>query len=284
MGENESFQVSPLEHAVTTVLACLSLVKYKAALEETQKRELIGDLEKTLQFLSDLDEAFATQQEARSVRGKESEGEQRVDQRTLADLYKVYQTYLGMERGGVMGSFVGRFNESMATIDEVQKIIENYGNAENYGNSHEIYTGALSIEDALHRVRGFLADLYYIFLEFIRALAAVLQHSSSQIDTEELSSLPFAADTSTQAPQKPYAPLFRVYEKHLLLKNRNGSLQLHVNESIAFLEFLKESLSKEFHKRDEMIIQMNKIARLLREFERLLTEYEGIISRLYRSS
>ncbi len=290
--------ISQLEHAVTTVLACLSMVKYNAVLGDEQRKELIADIEATVQFLRSSLVANAAQPQSALLQppqtgvltkpGKVSDGaahyeddSQKGEQRKLHALYHVYHTYLNLEQGNMLGTFVGRFNEVMATIDEVQNLVERNRGSGSY-DVYDIYPRYSSVEDPLHRVRGFIGDLYYTFVEFMRALSEILQESDAHLDTEELSSLqkPRTTNTGVQNARESQAliSLAYVYDAHQRLNAGTAAVNRHLNDAITFLEFLEENLDSNFSKRNEIVAQMQKIVQLLDDISHLLANYESAVS------
>jgi hypothetical protein len=284
-------RIAQLEHAVTTVLACLSMIKYNAVLGEEQKKELVGDIDTVLQFL-------------RSVLISEAASEKKITdaqnsftfdtlltqnvtvemhQQTIQALYRVYHTYLTAEHGDTLGSFVVRFHEIMMTIDDVQSIFESGQGGYEFANTLAFHVSA---EDHLHRVRGFIADLYYVFMEFVRALARVLQISDAHIDTEEIS-LPqkHIAEhieeykiKTLDLPQQ--ADLLSIYEMHCQVQAAQSMRARQVSDSLAFLEFLQERLAKNRKEREEVLTQLHAIGNVLNELSQLLIGYEQAVSTL----
>lgn len=292
--------MSQLEHAIATVLACLSMVKYDAVLREEQRVELASDIEKTLQFLrgplaaaqvpKEQDTStmpISSQMTAPSLEVPAQQGQGAFQaggaQPHLEALYRVYSTYLHMGNGNTLDAFVVRFNEVMATLDEIQAATDPEWEGQLPQNQQH------SVEDALHRVRGFIADLYYMFLEFVRALSETLEMHEPQSHTEELSSLQRQQDTMENIEAIPVGPvspqlaqLIQVYEKHLQMNARKGVLYLHVKDAMVFLKFLEENLSNDLQKRSEIIAQMNRVGRLLQDLSQLLSSYEGAVGALMR--
>ncbi|GHO66085.1 hypothetical protein KSC_049770 [Ktedonobacter sp. SOSP1-52] len=289
--------MSQLEHAIATVLACLSMVKYNAVLREEQRVELASDIEKTLQFLrGPLAATHAPKEQDTStmpvspqmtapsleIPAQQNQGAFTAAraQPHLEALYRVYSTYLHMGNGNTLDAFVVRFNEVMATLDEIQAATDPEAEGQLPQNQQH------SVEDALHRVRGFIADLYYMFLEFVRALSETLEMHEPQSHTEELSSLP-RQDTMENIeamPRLPASPqlaqLAQVYEKHLQMNAKKGVLYLHVKDAMVFLKFLEENLRNDLQKRSEIIAQMNRVGRLLQDLSQLLASYEGAVGAL----
>jgi energy-converting hydrogenase A subunit M len=289
-------RIAQLEHAVTTVLACLSMIKYNAVLGEEQKKELVGDIDTTLQFLRDSLIAEITPEKSTANAQSGAHGSPLFDdiqfqdeiakkhQQTIQALYRVYHMYLTTEQGNTLGSFVVRFHEIMMTIDDVQSIFES-----NQGG-YELVADALarhvSAEDHLHRVRGFIADLYYVFMEFVRALARVLQVSDAHIDTEEISLTQknIAENVEEYKAKALNAPagehLTSIYEMHRQVQATQSTLARRISDSQAFLAFLQERLAKDRKEREEILVQLHAIGSLLNELSQLLTGYGQAVSTL----
>ncbi len=156
----------------------------------------------------------------------------------------------------------------MTTIQEIQRIVERGSQA------NDRYTRTSSVEEPLHRVTVFVADLYYIFMEFMRVLSETLQQNDVQIDTEKLRSLPSKQAVHEKMPSQ-YNPvsLFGVYEAHQRLEQNRGVIAARIVDATAFLEFLKEGLDGNANQRDEILSQVNNIIRLLHELSWLVTDY-----------
>jgi len=284
-------RIAQLEHAVTTVLACLSMIKYNAVLGEEQKKELVGDIDTTLQFLRTSLIAEVTPE--KKMAGAQSafpfdnmpsqDTVAGMHQQTIQALYRVYHTYLTAEQGNTLGSFVVRFHEIMMTIDDVQSIFESDQGSYELADTLARHVSA---EDHLHRVRGFIADLYYVFMEFVRALARALQVSDAHIDTEEISlGQKHIAENIEEYKVKTLdlprqADLLSIHEMHRQVQAARGMRARHVSDALAFLEFLQERLAKNRKEREEVITQLHAIGSLLNELSQLLIGYEQAVSTL----
>ena len=129
-----SNHIPQLEHAITTVLACLSMVKYNVVLGEEQKKELVADIETMLRFLrSNLVSHAMTPETPRTGQSPRPAGpststaqpdEQilKSEQRQMQTLYRIYHAYVIMEQGNNLGKLLTRFQEVMTVIDDVQTI------------------------------------------------------------------------------------------------------------------------------------------------------------------
>jgi hypothetical protein len=283
--EAQQSHAQQFEHAIATAFTCRSIIKYNSSLSEEQKNELIADLDTTLQFLCERLVANASI-EAKMVLpplqlaglissgnvkdddDNDNEGNPSNDEHTLRGLYKIYRTYLSMKQGKGTDAFIARYNEVMSTLDEVQKIVE---------KSNGVYPSHVYVEDLLHRVRGFITDLYVIFTEFAFAITIVLQGNDFSVDTEEISSLQKHGLEGTNMQSIPdLAALRKMYETHLHLNERKGAIASRVGDATAFLIFLEENL--DFDKRDEITAQLNSVAKLLGDLAYLLSDYEHTVS------
>ncbi|TMC20802.1 MAG: hypothetical protein E6J34_11535 [Chloroflexi bacterium] len=280
-----SNHIPQLEHAITTVLACLSMVKYNVVLGEEQKKELVADIETMLRFLrSNLVSHAMTPETPRTGQSPRPAGpststaqpdEQilKSEQRQMQTLYRIYHAYVIMEQGNTLGTLLTRFQEVMTVIDDVQTLLEHSR------GSYDVYQHHTSMEDQLHRVRGFIADLYYTFSELMRSLSDALHEREVYLNTEELSSLPKPPAEgyalSVQYDKQGLAALTQTYEEHERLNAGKATLSRHIGDAIAFLEFLDEALPAAMHKRDEIVAQMEKISHLLHDVAHLLANYES---------
>lgn len=279
--------------AIATIFTCRSIVKYNSALTEEQRNELLTDIDTTSRFLQDRlvanaaieTKAVLSQLQRTGILSTEpsEDGDNDSDNedngeaenkennlQTLRALNRTYQAYLSTKQGSATDTFATRFNEVMAAINEVDRIVE---------RNHDVYPSHIYVEDLLHSVRGFIADLYYSFKEFVNVVSKTLQESHIEIDTEELS--------STQRHRQPgeeglrdIAPLVGAYQAHQRLNERKGLVANRVSDATLFLVFLEESLGSDLKKSDEFIAQLNEVAKLLDDLYRLLSDYENAVSRL----
>ena len=172
-----------IEQAMTTIFTCRSIIKFNSDLNEAQKQELLAEIDTTLQFVQSrliahvLDEYKApdptTDKENTQTHAKISFEEtiksqqKEQDQRALQALYTLYHVYLGnAQPQGESGlsTFMTRFNDIMFIIKGIHE-------SKDYLSSP--YPTA--IDDSLLRIKGYIAELYYIFMEFIRAISTILE-------------------------------------------------------------------------------------------------------------
>jgi hypothetical protein len=292
-----------IEHLLTTVVTCRSVVKYNLPLSDEQKHDLMGDIDTALEVLRSFlvpapasaaaPVASPSPWPAASQSGYLSVpplSEDTVPQecfvpseiaepKALSDLYRMYHALLSAKQPININTFVVRFNDAMTMLHEIQQRIEvHYGRPQ----EHE----GMTFEETLHRVRVFIADLYYIFMEFIRALSDILQKHNVQLDTEKLTTLSVeqrGMESVVPTPTRDLAPLFGVYEAHQRLNEKRGLMSGRIGDAAAFLEFLKESLNGEakINKQDEILFQIHQVGTLLRELSRLLGDYEQATATLF---
>src|SRR5450759_1189998 len=139
----------------------------------------------------------------------------------------------------------------------------------------------VNIVDLLHRIRGFVSDLYVIFAEFTTAITNIVQGKDLYIDTEELSTQQTSekANVNRQGIES-IAPLKRVYETHVQLNEQKGLVASRVSDVTAFLIFLEGRLDSNLLKREEIITQLHNTAKLLNDLSYLLADYEQAVSLL----
>jgi hypothetical protein len=265
------------EDSMATIFTCRSVVKYNSRLNEEQKKELIADIDAALRFLrsraNELVPAASLSpplpQAETQAPFREAQADHSTDEQKLQALYHMYHAYLGLQQNN-LGTFMTRFNDVMSTMGELQNLL---------AQRHDSYVSA---EPPIERVSGFITDLYYIFVEFIRTLSQVLEANDVHLDTEEVVAMQersLAYDMQTGALCN-ITPLLKVFEAHQLLNARKGPVSGRVDATTAFLEFLEESLTADYGKRDEIIAQLNSTAALLKDLSQLLAGYELALSAL----
>lgn len=269
--------IQQVEHLMTTVVTCRSLVKYNLPLSDEQKRDLQGDIEVALETLRSFllaapvaasnpaptPSSQPAHQSAYMPAASQAEDTHthkgvvfaHDHERSLLDaLYRMYHLFLSAKHPVNINLFVNRFNETMSVLSEIEHLFDDC--ARGYDSCDEE-----AIADLLHRARVFIADLYSIFMEFMRALSETLQGNNVQLETEKLTSL--SAERKCEAQTLPtsahdLSPLFGVYEAQQRLNKKRGLLTGRVGEAVAFLEFLKESLvhypQKESKKEDSRVL------------------------------
>jgi len=285
--EAQSHHMQQFELLMTTMFTCRSVVKYNLTLGEEQKKELLADVDTSLEVLrsylltdpskpASLPPQPANSSSAPDITTPSGNVSNDNEQQMLQALYKMYHAYMSMNQGKNLSTFVSRFNDAMATIQEIQRTVEHGYQA------NDFYTHDSSVEEPLHRVKAFIADIYYIFMEFMRVLSETLQQNNVQLDTEKLSSLHGERALRAELPsQNNLVSLFGVYEAHQRLSQKRGVVASRIADATAFLEFLKEGLGAGVNQRDEILSQLNNVIRLLHELSRLVTDYEKAAATLF---
>ena len=167
------------EQIITTVFTCRSVVKYDLVLNAVQKDDLLRDIDSALDVLRSCmlpalsasttvqvepeQPQIPTQQTSRLLSATPTPTAHRDEtsqQQTLQALYRMYHAYLDSSQSTNINTFVQRFNEVMLALDEIQQFIEQGAGA----HAHPA-TARPAIEQ-VQNIRGFIADLYYIFMEF----------------------------------------------------------------------------------------------------------------------
>ncbi|HLI87644.1 MAG TPA: hypothetical protein VKV37_03070 [Ktedonobacteraceae bacterium] len=284
-------RLAQFEQAVTTLITCRSVVRHFTILGEAQQKELLTEIDATLQFLrasllactvgtpnqSTVPEPQQPESGALIVR-EEGKEHAHTEQYTLKTLYKMYHTFLSDGRSDTISSFAARFSEAMSLLSDAEGTMTMAP-----AGSAFAYPYPAAVQDSLDRVRSFIVDLYYMLLEFMRAVSGVLQAHEIHIDTEEL--YPFPEHPTTQAGEHTgpdLRPLAGVYEKHQQINERRGALSCRISNATVLLEFLEEQISASRSRSDETIRQLNETAQLLRDLACLLSGYESATLLLLR--
>ncbi len=280
-GNASGRQAQGLEHAMSTVFACRSVVKYNTVLSAEQKDELIAEIDISLQFLRESLIVHATEQAPRPQFQQSlmtlpspvvaQPDAQRDERRTLQELYRIYHAYIDTQQSNNIGTFVVRFDAVIGALNEIQHRIERNQDLQE-----------LPGEDPLHRVRAFIADLYYMFMELVRTLSNALEGSDVHIDTEEHSSLQQDAH-STQEEQAIFslqrlAPLMNVFTEHQHFNEARDALTSRISDTTAFFVYLEENLAEDIPKRNEIVSHLYKVSILLGDLAYLVSSYEDAVS------
>lgn len=275
------------EHAMTTMFTCRSVIKYNTMLSTEQRQELIRDIDQSLQFLRSgfisssplppqkKPPQHSSQQATSpsSILAEKGNGDER---EALQALYRMYHIYRDQHQGS--DSFVTRFTNAMSAISTIQTALE------------QCRVPGIADARPLDYVCAFIADLYYVFVEFIRALSEILEASDAPVETDQLSPKqpPLAHSETLQDPQQTLrdthhlALLYRIYEAQQCLNTRYGPINQRVQEAKAFLVFLEEALCGGTHKREEFMLQFSCVSRLLSDLAVLVEDYERATSILLR--
>jgi hypothetical protein len=290
-----------IEQAIATTFTCRSVIKYTSSLNEEQKNELLADIDTMLKFLRDRSlvpsvpadasmnsypASSAAQRQQAEVHSsnvgadkgaeKDGEGDDKMFKQRLSEIYRVVELYLSTKNDDGTSEFMTGFRAAMAALDDVQVIaMQNRYAGFNADSQH--------VEDLLEKVRTSISDVYLLYTEFARTICNALEGSGIYIDTEELSSIALERSMS-KVRRKPtrgapdFSLLLKVYETHLQLNEKKGTIASRIDDATAFLIFLMENLGIDVDKRDTVIVQLNKIARLLDDLSNLLSKYESSVS------
>jgi hypothetical protein len=275
-------QVQDLEHIMSTIFACRSVVKYNMALDAEQKEELLSEIDTSLQFLRESLITRASRQvqpprqqfqQALAPVSLPDVPQQRGERSTLQELYRIYHAYIDTQRSNNIGTFVVRFDAVIGALNEIQHCVEGSGDLREPCG-----------EDPLHRVRAFIADLYYMFMELVRTLSNALEGSDVHIDTEQHSSMQDVESTrSTQEEQavsslQCLTPLMKIFTEHQRLNETRDVLSNRISDATAFLIYLEENLAENIPKRSEVVSHLYKVSILLGDLSYLVSGYEDAAS------
>lgn len=295
------------EQIIATIFTCRSIVKYNLTLNELQKSDLLHDIDAALELLRSQLILNGTAPDKNMTapnvqsHGKllpMTEGKSTIEKKehtnadqTLQALYRMYYGYLDTQQTSSIGTFVTRFNDAMITINDLQRLLE-----ARYG-SYESFVAQIPAADPLQRIRVFIADIYYIFMEFMHLLSEALQQNNMHRDTEKLSSmreehgvplLPTMGISrekeASSEVQYNIAQLARAYVNHQQLNKLKGQLSIRVAEGTAFLAFIKELSTGTSSKNEEILTQLNKLTKMLSEMQCLLVDYERAASLLLQAN
>jgi hypothetical protein len=271
------------EHAMTTMFTCRSVIKYNSPLSNDQRQDLIRDIDQSLQFLrSGFISASPAQMHKKlplyasptqasppsSTLEKKGSGK---EQETLRALYRIYHVYRDgcQPQGG--HAFAARFTNAMSALSEIQAALEQ-GSVPGIADAHPI-----------DYVCAFIADLYYVFVEFIRSLSEILEANEALVETEQLSmKQPYLANSEPLSDTHRFALLYRIYEAQQCLNIRYGPINKRVQEARAFLIFLEETMCSGANKHEEFMLQFSCVSRLLNDLAELVEDYEHAIAMLLR--
>lgn len=271
-------------------------MKYNLTLSSEQKKELISDIDSSLEMLrshlmtppssvpedpsarsqsAQSDTSSASETDALSLEGAQPDLSS--EKQTLQSLYRMYHAYMDEKQSSNIYLFMNRFNEVMSTINEIQQNVQSASRPRQD-----------LVEYSLQRLRVFVSDLYSVFMEFIRVLSDLLQQNDVNLSTEELAS--FYATTNPlvmqnmQPEQKNPDPhlmaLFQAYNTQQQLGQLKGDLVGRVREVTTFLNFLKQNVIHTSNGREELIVRINCATGLIEDMLQLLMEYEKAASML----
>jgi hypothetical protein len=195
--DTQKYQGQQLEQVMTTIFTCRSIIKYNLSLGDGQKEAVLQDIDASLDVLRTYVQPHmaalrSSQTDSAHVHDETDSSDVNAHE-TLRQLYHMYYAYLDMNKPTSLQSFVSRFNEVVSVLDDMQQICEQI--CQPY-NSYSLLvqtdytTHSTVLENLLQKVRVFISDLYYVFMDFIHALSLVLQQNDVQLNTEKLAPPP----------------------------------------------------------------------------------------------
>src|SRR5260370_9437566 len=248
MSEEPFNHTQRFQQAIATTITCRSIIKYNSTLSDEQKSEVLADIESSLAFLEARLAANATIEAGVAlspqklvdllVTESEGEGEQETafpvnepgqQELALQNLHKLYHAYLSNEPGKGIAALETRYKTVMGLLDQMQASTKSATNAKDP-----------SSERQLHRVRGFVSAVYYMFREFAVLISNIIEGKTIDMDTEALAQLQmYSHEQTKQQVLRDITPLLRVYHTHLRWQQHKGSLTSCARDARAFFIFLK---------------------------------------------
>lgn len=305
----QKYRAQQLEQVITTVFTCRSVVKYNLSVDEKQQEQILQDIDASLEVLRACvldkvavqpplaDLPFSQADNPTIVRAHdEMFGSDMQAHETLQALYRMYYAFLNLNEKTNLQSFVTRFNEVLSVLGEVQRLFE-----QRPPMAPDIYSSPvvlnnsplpMVIETLLQKVKVFISDLYYIFMDFIRNLSSVLEQNNVHLNTDKLASLPERRSERIHRIQlerlhEQTVSLQGVREAYQQLQWRRLQVEPQISEVTAFLEFLKETfrtLDVKVSQLSEILAQADTVSRLLAELLHIVADYEKITMNLMQST
>ncbi len=298
-----------LEQVITTIFTCRSVVKYNLSVDERQQEKILQDIDASLEVLRGcvldntavqphLDDLPFSQTASTTV-VRTTDETLRYDvnaHETLQALYRMYYAFLDINEKTNLQSFVTRFNEAISVLGEVQRLFEQRSPLppDMYSSSVVLNYSPLPmvLEGLLQKVKVFISDLYYVFMDFIRTLSAVLEQNNVHLNTDKLTSLPERRSARIHRIQlerlhEHTASLQSLQEACLQLRWRRLQVEPQMSGVTVFLEFLKETLrgsDVKVSQLSEILVQTDTVSLLLAELLHIVADYEKITLRLMQST
>jgi hypothetical protein len=283
-----------LQQAITTTVACRTLIKYNSNLSAEQKEEILGEIETTLAFLNkrleintNIESSTASLPEKLAnlliSDGMEDEmppatplptTQQREREISLHHLHRLYQTYFRNEPGKGIADLEMRYKTAMHALDQLQELVT---------AQPDSIASDLNPDGLFSRVRGFTTALYSMFREFAALLTKVIEGQSIDIDTEAMASLQEYSSKANGPLMRDITPLLSIYYKQRQLQQQRGPLYESARDATAFLIFLQECLEQTFTRRQEVVVQIKGTISLLNELIMLLMDYGLVLENLMQS-
>ena len=295
-------QAQQLEQVIATVFTCRSVVKYNLSVDEEHKEKMLQDIDASIEVLrecvpvrtmvkppvTDLPIPQVDGIEVMHANNEKNTYDEKKEE-LLQALYRMYYAFIDTSEQTNIQSFVTRFNEVLSLLDEVRWLFEQKAPLaqDMYAPPVLLSTSPRPIvmENLLEKVKVFICDIYYIFMDFIRTLSSLLQKNDVQLNTEKLSSLPggrriekirrvqlerlYAHTANRQGVQEAY--------QHL--QQRRLQVESQISEVTAFLAFLKKILGApetKMYQKSEILAQTETISLLLADLLQIVADYEKI--------
>ena len=295
-------RVQQLEQVIITVFACRSVIKYNLSVDEKQQEKILQDIDASLEVLRTCgladrlpvqphlaDAPFSQSEGASSVRAYDDTlGADRSAHETLRALYHMYHAFIDLNGQTNIQSFVTRFKDVISVIEEVQRLCEQRLSVarDRYASTVVLDSSlaSMSVEKLLQKVKVFICDLYYIFMDFIRALSTALQQNDVHLNTDKVAVLPGGRGSEKirriQLERLQEYTLQDVQDVCQQLQRRRLQVEPQIDEATAFLEFLKEIWREpdaKVYQLSEILVQTDAVSRLLVELLHIVADYEKII-------
>jgi hypothetical protein len=263
-----------LQQAITTMFVCRDTISCGNELNSEQRQALITDVSAAVHFLQQCvapRASIATAQTEEQVAlpsasAMAQSSEQARDTLVLQSLYRAYHTYVDVQQDVDLGGFLARFKEVMIFFSQVQVVL-----------SHDVY---LSIADSLEHAREFIADVYYVFLDFMHTVSVILEENDIHLATEEVVVVGTkSADPCQSETPAPHdiANLACIYQAHQHLDQQHTTIKQRVTATQTLLAFLEETLDGSSSKRDAIVEQLKSANILLEDVAGLLNDYKRAV-------
>ena len=298
-----------LEQVITTIFTCRSVVKYNLSVDDRQQEQILQDIDAALAVLqgcvldnmavpprlNDLPFPQTASTTVVPTTGETLRSDVNAPE-TLQALYRMYYAFLDINEKTNLQSFVTRFNEAISVLGEVQRLFEQRSPLppDTYSSSVVLNYSPLPLvlEGLLQKVKVFISDLYYVFMDFIRTLSAVLEQNNVHLNTDKLTSLPERRSErlhriQLERLQEHTVSLQSLRDACLQLQWRRLQVEPQMSGVTVFLEFLKETLRAadiKVSQLSEILVQTDTVALLLAELLHIVADYEKITLHLLQST
>jgi hypothetical protein len=305
----QKHQAQQLEQVITTIFTCRSVVKYNLSIDERQQEKILQDIDASLEVLRGClldniavqphlnDLPFSQTASTTVIRTTDETLRSDVNvYETLRALYRMYYAFIDLNEKTNLQSFVSRFNETVSVLGEVQRLFEQRSPLppDMYSSSVVLNYSPLPLvlENLLQKVKVFISDLYYVFMDFIRALSTVLEQNNVHLNTDKLASLPERRSERIHRIQlerlhEHTVSLQSLQEAYQQLQWRRLQVEPQMSEVTVFLEFLKETLRTsdvKVSQLSEILVQTDTVSVLLTELFHMVADYEKITQHLMQST